>query len=250
MKIISLIQSDKKQKVLDSTIVNPETGNQIKVSTALSYDTSSKVYKKAKALFDKQLYHDTKYTQDLISGKFSKFNRKKQQDYVKKLNKKSSQYIQRKELEKFNTNYTEKQSDIIDIYTSQQYKNINKYLRTNEGKKKGFDQIVQTLDKVFQKNTLEHDVSVYRGISDPSFIPKQGEIFQQQGYTSTSPNIYDAFNFARGEKAYMVKINAKKGSNAIFIGGGENELLFPRNSKYKVIKISHELGFVQIELIN
>jgi hypothetical protein len=42
----------------------------------------------------------------------------------------------------------------------------------------------------------------------------------------------------------MVKINAKKGSNAIFIGGGENELLFPRNSKYKVIKISHELGFV------
>jgi hypothetical protein len=96
-----------REKVMSMTIKNPETGNDITVSSALSYDKSSAVYKAAKKLIDKNLYHGTKYTDDVLYNKFSKLSRDKQTDYIKKLDQKSDEYIKQVELEKYNQNFTD-----------------------------------------------------------------------------------------------------------------------------------------------
>ena len=237
------------QKIMSMTIKNPDTGNDITVKSALTYDKSSAVYKAAKKLVDKHLYHKTKYTDDILYNKFSSFNRKKQQDYIKQLNKKVYEYIKQVELEKYNQNFTDDQADAINTYVSEQYQNINHYLRTGQGFKKQYQPILQKINSAMSKNRLQHDVITYRGISTAQFMPNQGEVFQQKGFTSTSPHIYNAYNFARGKDKYMVKINVKKGTPAVYIGGGQKQLLLSSDTKFKVKKIDKEKRFIQLDVI-
>ncbi len=126
-------------------------------------------------------------------------------------------------------NYTAKESDFLDTYASIKYQKINGELRsgklTTETKTS-----VSRIDALFDKNVLKKDVIVYRG-TNGSFTGKD------KAYTSTSVDVLTASNFARGDaKIHAYRI--PKGTKAIYIGGGEKELLLPRNfdiNKYKIL---------------
>lgn len=250
IKVKNLIQQDMSQeKVMSMTIKNPETGNDVTVSSALSYDKSSAVYKAAKKLVDKNLYHGTKYTDDVLYNKFSKLSRDKQTDYIKKLDQKSDEYIKQVELEKYNQNFTDDQADAINVYTSEKYQDINRYLRTGQGFKKEYQPILKKINSAMSKNKLQHDVITYRGISTAQFMPRQGEVFEQKGFASTSPHIYSAYSFSRGENKYMVKINVKRGTPAVYIGGGQKQLLLGSDTKFKVKKIDNDKRFIELQVV-
>lgn len=70
--------------------------------------------------------------------------------------------------------------------------------------------------------------------------------FTDKGYSSTSGDRTKAENFNRGEGSRMFQINLPKGSKALEVGDlagglkGEQEVLLPRNSQFKVKGVRKE----------
>lgn len=83
-------------------------------------------------------------------------------------------------------------------------------------------------------------------------------IYTDNGYTSTSydPKEIMAFNGYGDEwQGYSLKIKVPKGAKALDIestgvkGISESELLLPRNSQFKVVKVDQNTGIVELELM-
>lgn len=111
-------------------------------------------------------------------------------------------------------------------------------------------EITRVLDAAFKDkgNRLSKDSKLYRGVKDSSLIAsmKVGSVITDKGFVSTSYDPEVAAGFSRDETSEeeteggLITINARKGQPAMGMenmseGGGEQEVLLPRNSKFKVV---------------
>jgi hypothetical protein len=134
---------------------------------------------------------------------------------------------------------------------------------------------MQLLDKVIDRSEIPVDVVAYRGLDlthwgiDPEDIANDpnsdeglgnivdhlnsehvGGTYSDAGFMSVSHSRQTALNFARGRDIpAMLEIRVPAGSNALYIdaqpvGGGERELLFPRNTRLRIVGVSRTSDIV------
>lgn len=133
---------------------------------------------------------------------------------------------------------------------------MNNYLRTGSiieqtpEKKDFFDSEIKLIDDAFGKAIpVEQKIEVYRGIKEIHLDNKEGSIFSDKAFVSTSLREYIAKRFGQG---VVVKIIIPKGSKVIPLDFAiersgrklhapaieqrkEQEVLLPRDTKFKVI---------------
>ena len=96
------------------------------------------------------------------------------------------------------------------------------------------------MDSAIAKSSIKEPVTVYRGFGGSAFRgAKEGDTVQDKGFVSTSFQQKIASKFADGG---MMKLSVPKGAKGAMVdalfNGGESELVLPRNSKFKIKKIS------------
>jgi len=163
-----------------------------------------------------QKHHDKLHSL-LDSGKFKSKNRVEQtkligdaQDHTRKVEKSLTQ------------DFDDKEIDALDTYVSEKYKDINSYLRKGEKDNPELDKTISLIDSAISKNKLKEDIIVYRSLSGNQ------ELVEDKAFQSTSIDPYTSNTFKTKEgKIYKLKIPA--GTNYAYIGGGEKEMLLPRD---------------------
>jgi ADP-ribosyltransferase exoenzyme len=135
---------------------------------------------------------------------------------------------------------------------------VNRHLRTEEPLNELKQQRVNSLDKV-TSNTLKHHTVLYRGMHPDFGKLPVGSTIHDKGFTGTSLEPHAARQFAdaedsnSGPKKYVGRIFLKKGQKGSYLpfskpnahddlksktedlDGSEDEVLLPRNTKYKII---------------
>lgn len=160
-------------------------------------------------------------------SKFKKLNREAQSKLIDKVSQESDNIANSL---KSDFKADDNQINALDVYTSITYQSINSDLRKGQKLNMRFQNIVKNIDNVITDNILKQDLIVYRGTG-------KEDDFNSKGFSSTSIDPYSAYNFARGEDSVLKKYILPKGTNYAFIGGGEKELLLPRDfdlQKYEV----------------
>lgn len=105
---------------------------------------------------------------------------------------------------------------------------------------------VKHLDSAIHKSVLPENVIVHRGVHDPkgelSRSLKVGTVFSSSGYTSTTAAKSYADQWGAGQHGLSMEIRVAKGTHAAYVpghathyGDSEAEVLFGRNSRFKVI---------------
>ncbi|TWU22448.1 ADP-ribosyltransferase exoenzyme [Novipirellula galeiformis] len=173
---------------------------------------------------------------------------------------------------------TKQEADAVTAYSTRKFQEINGDLRSGKGTRN--KATIQKLDSAIAKSKTTTDQQLFRAAKIPAIDEalKSGNIegleFSDHAYTSTSKDKSRADNFAR-DGARMFKVNVPKGSSAIDVGDhagglkGEQEVLLPRGSKFRVKgvqkvkekvayrdargKVKHRMKtveYVEIDLIN
>lgn len=99
-------------------------------------------------------------------------------------------------------------------------------------------QRIKELDRVLSKNTLDDDLTLYRGVSFDEFnYWKTSNIIDTYKSTSINVKITDTF-----DSVYKVYIKAPKNTKGFYLGEhsqfkNEKEFLLNRDQKYKILKI-------------
>jgi hypothetical protein len=121
-----------------------------------------------------------------------------------------------------------KEQDILNIYVSKEYIKINSELRSGKISQKT-QKIVDKIDKIINDYKLEQDIIAYRSV-ETSAIHSQDDAFKS---ITLSPFI--ALSFKKNQKgnSEIFKLKIPKGTNYAYIGGGEAELLLPRDFSLK-----------------
>lgn len=158
----------------------------------------------------------------LKSDKFKKLDRKKQTSLI--LDSEQEAITKARTLTQ---NFSSEEVDDLDLYSSVAYQKINGYLRNPDKEdyqkdKSEIDQVIKNIDSAISNNTLEEDLIAYRALNNSK------ELKSDKAYQSTSLDPYTAYNFKRGE-GDIFAIKLPKGTNYAYIGGGEKELLLPRD---------------------
>lgn len=164
--------------------------------------------------------------------------------------------------------------EAIDYYVADGY-GISYDLRTDYHIDERQQEFINSLDSAISKGMLETDAKLYRGVgveafgipanngyepANPQNILKQmqdriGVTYTDKGYMSTSIDKKVAQEYANKrfyEGGIMLEINAKKGTNALYVGknkiygGEEKEMLFGRNKQYTPTKARIENGIVVV----
>lgn len=102
------------------------------------------------------------------------------------------------------------------------------------------------IDSAMKKSKpLPANLLLYRGQDSEEF--RVGGTFQRKGYTSTSVNLDEARKFDKG--ALLVIKIPQKGFPGILMGEWEEEVLLPRNTTFKILKIQNTNNehFVYVE---
>ncbi|MNT41710.1 ADP-ribosyltransferase exoenzyme [compost metagenome] len=90
------------------------------------------------------------------------------------------------------------------------------------------------IDSAIKKSKpLPANLLLYRGQDFEEF--RVGGTFQRKGYTSTSVSLDEARKFDKG--ALLVIKIPQKGFPGILMGQWEEEVLLPRNTTFKVLKV-------------
>lgn len=109
---------------------------------------------------------------------------------------------------------------------------------------------------------LPEDVTLYRGVTAEyaavlKSILDEGTVFRDRGFSSTSTSDAFAENWKKGHSSgeLLLKIDAKKGQQGAAIkpagaNDGEYEILLQADSKFKVLSLDFDKGFVHVELIH
>lgn len=174
----------------------------------------------------------------------------------------------------------------LEDYTGGYYKDINPALFKGRapkfklyGKMVNASSTVKNLDKFLSRSVMKHDATVYRGIrarnkdlTIDAFEKNIGKEITMAGYVSTSRSRAVAQRFAKGVGGaasgaklppVLMKITVPKGANAYdtgpavkvkefgfsFVSNEEQEVLLPRNSKFKVTKIDRKANTVHLEML-
>ena len=146
----------------------------------------------------------------------------------------------------------------LNKYAGSAFDDINKYLRKND---KTYEEMCRNLTESITRGIndvyLPKDMMLYRGISTPRAILGEnwenkdieqlrekfvGGIFRDKGFCSTSTSKDIAHKFAEHYSGTILKINAPKGANGVFMVGvsgykHEKEVLLQRSSCFKIISI-------------
>lgn len=124
------------------------------------------------------------------------------------------------------------ETDAINDFRRWGFEEVNEKLRNGTALNKEEKQMVDIIDRVISRTKLKEDIVVYRGTQyKPSSVNK--------GYSSTSRNITTAEHFSSemyGSK-HLYAYRIPKGTNALIIGGAEDEIVLPRNfnlGKYRI----------------
>jgi hypothetical protein len=141
---------------------------------------------------------------------------------------------------------SQRQRDAIQDYVGESYSWINTQLRngTPENLTGQAARTCSTLASLTKKSTLPEDVTVYRGMSDIGGI-QPGVTIKDLGFVSTSVGAHVAGKFAlESEKPVLFAITLRKGSKGLALSEfGENEILLPPGSKFKVVSVQQHSGF-------
>jgi hypothetical protein len=246
----SIIKAIILEDIMDKTIKNPATGRDAKISSALSYDTDSEAYKKAKAVVGgKETSTQPNSDKDIASLFGGKLSRDSKAKLMAKFDKQAAKTEE--SLGLTNRDMTDKEIDALDTYASIDYKNINSYLRGTTPKiDKKLMNVISNIDNVFKKNKLSDDTTVFRGLSGADLLNdiQPGKTFTSKAYSSTSINPNTAHSFKRND-GFAMKINLKKGQPIAYIGGGEKEMLLPANTKFRIISHDVKNKIVEVEPI-
>ena len=167
------------------------------------------------------------------------------------------------EEEETGTKLTDKEKEALDVYAggtetkkrwgfpedAEAYQEINTYHRTGEALIAGDEEVEEVskyLDAALEKNTLAEKTTVYRGI-DEEFMPgadeiKPGETFTEYGYMSTTRDKSVAEQYPVGGGAgTILEIELPAGAHAVDLNqydtGDDDEILLPRNTKLKILKV-------------
>lgn len=125
---------------------------------------------------------------------------------------------------------------------------INRIRGTSFPLFKSMDEFNQVMDNIVSKQTLKDDIIVYRTVDDLFFDGsklnldslKPGDVFNDSAHTSASVK---EVNFQKNsDRKVQLEICAKKGTPAAYIesftgvgGYGQQEILFGRNSSYRIL---------------
>lgn len=135
---------------------------------------------------------------------------------------------------------TDEQIGAISEYQSQDmYREVNGALRRDEPLSAELADLRDQLDSVFEDDRiyLEEDVVVFRGAAIDTSEIKQGDVYQDKGYLSTSADPAVAVRFS----STVVAITVPKGYPAAYLPAlgmsGEAELLLPRDTNIVIDEV-------------
>ena len=140
--------------------------------------------------------------------------------------------------------------DAIEQYTkSDDYAEMNDYLRTGETGNDYFDRQTQLLNSAISKSEVSEDITVWRGVSRADLRITNEEVSELsiKSFTSTSlsRSVADKFSGDNHKDAVIYKITVLKGSHAIDAMGismkpEEREILLPPGGKFTVQRVYYE----------
>ena len=146
-------------------------------------------------------------------------------------------------------------------YIESGYKPINALLRDDTYAKRMYDAArlrraaseTTQLDKVVQRQVLENDVILARGVkANASFNPgdmSAGDFIADKGFGSHTTNKYVAKNFAHeGPNAWTYIVKAPKGMRVTHGSDYEREIIFPRNTRQRVLKVDKKTRTIYTEV--
>ena len=157
--------------------------------------------------------------------------------------------------------------DVYKRYTKNGYfEKINNALRYGYTNDFFVQEDIQALDRLFQKMPTQiipkTDMTVYRGtfltneLSDILQGKSKTNIFTDKAFVSTSKSKQVAKQFVNNEDKILLKITVPKGSKVIdderlpsyvaSIMKGEQEVLLPRNARFKVLSYDENSGIVDV----
>ncbi len=129
--------------------------------------------------------------------------------------------------------YKGAQAKALDIYRGVGYRDMNSKLRAGKAPTKQ----MRSIDQAIEAHPLTESVVAYRGAGDNFPTLEEGTEFTDAGFSSISPDIATADNFARGDSPAFINIDVPQGTGAAFLGAGpESELLLGRDTKFRVTK--------------
>lgn len=141
--------------------------------------------------------------------------------------------------------------EFLDEYINMEYQRVSSYLRGRMGPldspaNRSSKSLVDRLDAIFRNApTLPDDLTVYRGVSQ-GFHGDVGDVVSDAAFQSTSLDLNTAKRFSR-DGGTLARIIAPGGTRYIPLGAmdprrgtgeAEFELLFPRQAKYRIKKIT------------
>lgn len=168
----------------------------------------------------------------------------------------------RKEFNSWGKDLTQGELEALSDYQNTGFEGINSGLRSgNVSAEHG--QTIFAIDSALRRGTLPADVEVYRGMSLESPAAravaqswKPGSTFEEKGFMSTSLDknmAHNQFIEGDGPKA-RITVRARKGTHAGYMNAatndeimaGEQEMLLPRGTKYRIISNEQTSGGIHV----
>lgn len=149
---------------------------------------------------------------------------------------------------------SEAEETSISLYMGKSYKIMNRKLRKEQPLSSSMKKDVDNMDSAMNKTTpLSQNIVTYRGTTNAAFGLKKsaditqsnvvGTIVTDKGFGSSSLNKEHAAGFGQN----ILRIHASKGKRGIYVdqvatafAGTENEWIFPRGTKYKILSAKKE----------
>jgi hypothetical protein len=144
----------------------------------------------------------------------------------------------------------------LDRYTEEGYEQINHELRHPGWKGQEPSDRVKAIDRAFEEFGVEltEPVTLLRGIPMPDLVPDEGAEFSDRAFVSTTANTSIAERFASGfsrRTGAIIRINVPAGRTVLAGRPTEDELILPRNSRFRVRSKRQAAGLgkpVEIEI--
>lgn len=143
------------------------------------------------------------------------------------------------------------QKTVSEYMNEDGYSDINGALRSGDWMNGPEKERIQLMDDAFAQvgRRTTQEITVYRGVENKSAFGESIS-FMDRGFVSTSASREEAGKFAMGEKSAVaaIKIPAGKPVLVPYGSGGEQEVILPRNSRFKISRTPGPNGEIQMEL--
>lgn len=106
------------------------------------------------------------------------------------------------------------------------------------------ERLVRDMDSAIDKSRVQEDVVIYRGLNILANDLKRydlltpGEEVVESAFTSFSGTSDQAGDFANNARGVIMRTVLPKGSKALYMDASENELVLPRGTRYRVVRVA------------